>query len=177
MRGALAAWVNKYRTEHAGDEPPLTLSERARLRERTRCVVFADGSPTGDFVKYNGYQSCGTFELERIPTLQLVLLLFGHAPHQGFIISSPETLGTEQHHVTTNSALNSDKVLDGHLGVVKITDIGRKIAHYGQEWKPVYREVFGPTDRTIHQPELSKLLLDLYQESLTPPQVNHLPEK
>jgi transposase-like protein len=28
--------VNKYRAEHAGDEPPLTLSERARLRELER---------------------------------------------------------------------------------------------------------------------------------------------
>jgi transposase len=36
--GTLGAWVNKYRTEHAGDEPPLTLSERARLRELEREV-------------------------------------------------------------------------------------------------------------------------------------------
>jgi len=64
-----------------------------------------------------------------MPTLQLVLLLFGHSPHQGFIISGPETLGTEQHHVTTNSALNSDKILDDHLGVIKITDTGRQITH------------------------------------------------
>lgn len=34
--GTLGAWVNKYRTEHAGDEPPLTLSERARLHELER---------------------------------------------------------------------------------------------------------------------------------------------
>jgi transposase len=34
--GTLGSWVNKYRTEHAGDEPPLTLSERARLRELER---------------------------------------------------------------------------------------------------------------------------------------------
>jgi hypothetical protein len=67
--------------------------------------------------------------LKRIPTLQLVLLLFGHPPHQDFIISSPETLGAEQHHVTTNAALNSNKVLDDHLGVIKITDIRRKVAH------------------------------------------------
>ena len=26
-------WVNDYRTTHAGDEPPLTISDRARLRE------------------------------------------------------------------------------------------------------------------------------------------------
>jgi transposase len=29
----LRNWVNEYRKNHAGDEPPLTLSERARLRE------------------------------------------------------------------------------------------------------------------------------------------------
>ncbi len=38
----------------------------------------------------------------------------------------------------------------------------------------MYREVFGFTDRTIHQSELSKLLFNLYQEGLTPPQVNHV---
>lgn len=26
-------WVNDYRKTHAGDEPPLTVPERARLRE------------------------------------------------------------------------------------------------------------------------------------------------
>jgi transposase len=26
-------WVNEYRRNHAGDEPPLMVSERARLRE------------------------------------------------------------------------------------------------------------------------------------------------
>jgi transposase-like protein len=31
--GTLGNWVNKFRAEHAGDEPPLTLPERARLRE------------------------------------------------------------------------------------------------------------------------------------------------
>jgi transposase len=36
--GTLGAWVNKYRIEHAGDEPPLNLSERARLRELEREV-------------------------------------------------------------------------------------------------------------------------------------------
>jgi transposase-like protein len=29
-------WVRKYRKEHAEDEPPLELSERARLRELER---------------------------------------------------------------------------------------------------------------------------------------------
>ena len=31
--GTLGSWVNRYRAEHVDDEPPLTLSERARLRE------------------------------------------------------------------------------------------------------------------------------------------------
>jgi hypothetical protein len=60
-----------------------------------------------------------------MPTLQLILLLFGHSPHQGFIISGPETLGTEQHHVTTNAALNSDKLFDDHLGVINVAHIER----------------------------------------------------
>ncbi len=29
-------WVSIYRREHAGEEPPLTVSERARLRELER---------------------------------------------------------------------------------------------------------------------------------------------
>lgn len=29
----LRNWVNAYREAHAGDEPPLSVSERARLRE------------------------------------------------------------------------------------------------------------------------------------------------
>jgi transposase len=32
----LGNWVNVYRREHAGEEPPLTVSERARLRELER---------------------------------------------------------------------------------------------------------------------------------------------
>jgi transposase len=31
--GTLGNWVNTYRRAHAGEEPPLTVSERARLRE------------------------------------------------------------------------------------------------------------------------------------------------
>ena len=34
--GTLGNWVNAYRREHAGEEPPLTVSERARLRELER---------------------------------------------------------------------------------------------------------------------------------------------
>ena len=31
--GTLGSWVNRYRAEHVDDEPPLSVSERARLRE------------------------------------------------------------------------------------------------------------------------------------------------
>ena len=34
--GTLGNWVNKYRVEHADDEPPLSVSGRARLRELER---------------------------------------------------------------------------------------------------------------------------------------------
>jgi transposase-like protein len=34
--GTLGNWVNTYRAEHADDEPPLSLPERARLRELER---------------------------------------------------------------------------------------------------------------------------------------------
>ncbi len=33
---SLGNWVRAYREAHAGDEPPLQLSERARLRELER---------------------------------------------------------------------------------------------------------------------------------------------
>jgi transposase len=33
VEGTLGNWVNAFRREHAGEEPPLTISERARLRE------------------------------------------------------------------------------------------------------------------------------------------------
>ena len=36
--GTLGNWVNKYRAEHAEEEPPLTIAERARLRELEREV-------------------------------------------------------------------------------------------------------------------------------------------
>lgn len=36
IEGTLGNWVAAYRREHAGDEPPLTLDERARLREAER---------------------------------------------------------------------------------------------------------------------------------------------
>lgn len=34
--GTLGNWVGSYRRGHVDDEPPLTLSERARLRELER---------------------------------------------------------------------------------------------------------------------------------------------
>jgi transposase len=36
VEGTLGNWVNTYRREHAGEEPALTLNERARLRELER---------------------------------------------------------------------------------------------------------------------------------------------
>ncbi len=33
VEGTLHNWVQAYRREHAGEEPPLTVHERARLRE------------------------------------------------------------------------------------------------------------------------------------------------
>jgi transposase len=36
VEGTLGNWVNAYRREHAGEEPPLSVSERARLREAER---------------------------------------------------------------------------------------------------------------------------------------------
>ena len=34
--GTLGNWVNAYRHEHAGEEPPVSVSERARLAELER---------------------------------------------------------------------------------------------------------------------------------------------
>ena len=34
--GTLGNWVNRYRVEHADEEPPLSVSDRARLRELER---------------------------------------------------------------------------------------------------------------------------------------------
>lgn len=34
----LGNWVNTYRREHVGDEPPLDVSERVRLREAERAA-------------------------------------------------------------------------------------------------------------------------------------------
>jgi len=33
VKGTLGNWVGIYRRAHAGDEPPLTIDERARLRQ------------------------------------------------------------------------------------------------------------------------------------------------
>jgi transposase-like protein len=34
--GTLGNWVSAYKRDHAGEEPPLTVNERARLRELER---------------------------------------------------------------------------------------------------------------------------------------------
>jgi transposase len=36
VEGTLGNWVNAYRREHAGEEPPLAVSERAELAELRR---------------------------------------------------------------------------------------------------------------------------------------------
>jgi transposase-like protein len=36
VEGTLGNWVNAYRREHAGDEPPMSISDRARLKELER---------------------------------------------------------------------------------------------------------------------------------------------
>lgn len=36
--GTLANWVNAYRREHGGEEPPLRIDERARLKEQERII-------------------------------------------------------------------------------------------------------------------------------------------
>lgn len=36
VEGTLGNWVNQYRKDHAGDEPPLTPNERVRLAEAER---------------------------------------------------------------------------------------------------------------------------------------------
>jgi transposase-like protein len=38
VEGTLGNWVAAYRRDHAGEEPPLGVSERARLRELEREV-------------------------------------------------------------------------------------------------------------------------------------------
>lgn len=36
VEGSLGNWVNAYRREHVGEEPPLSVNERARLKELER---------------------------------------------------------------------------------------------------------------------------------------------
>ncbi len=38
LGGTLGSWVNTYRREHVGEESPLSIGERARLRELEREV-------------------------------------------------------------------------------------------------------------------------------------------
>lgn len=49
VEGTLGNWVNTYRREHAGDEPPLNISERARLREAER--LLRDVKMENEFLK------------------------------------------------------------------------------------------------------------------------------
>jgi transposase len=36
LEGTLGNWVNAYRRDHAGEEPPLSIGDRARLKELER---------------------------------------------------------------------------------------------------------------------------------------------
>ena len=36
LEGTLGNWVNAYRRDHVGEEPPLSVSDRARLKELER---------------------------------------------------------------------------------------------------------------------------------------------
>lgn len=36
VEGTLGNWVNTYQRDHAGEEPPLSVSDRARLKELER---------------------------------------------------------------------------------------------------------------------------------------------
>jgi len=47
--GTLGNWVNLYRQEHADDEPPLNVPERARLRELER--VMREVKMENEFLK------------------------------------------------------------------------------------------------------------------------------
>ena len=47
--GTLGNWVQQYRHEHAGDAPPLDVSERARLREAER--VLREVKMENEFLK------------------------------------------------------------------------------------------------------------------------------
>ncbi len=47
--GTLGNWVQQYRHEHAGDDPPLDVSERARLREAER--VLREVKMENEFLK------------------------------------------------------------------------------------------------------------------------------
>lgn len=47
--GTLGNWVNIYRRDHAGEEPPLDVSERARLREAER--LLRDVKMENEFLK------------------------------------------------------------------------------------------------------------------------------
>lgn len=58
---SLGNWVRAYREKHAGDEPPLQVSERARMRELERGharLQQPGGHPLGLSGSYTGEITC-----------------------------------------------------------------------------------------------------------------------
>jgi transposase len=60
IEGTLGNWVATYRREHAGEEPQLTLDERARLREVER--ELREVRMENDFLK-----KCASYFAQRQP--------------------------------------------------------------------------------------------------------------
>ena len=59
--GTLGNWVSAYRREHAGEEPPLTVNERTRLRElerETREPHTLAHLPSGSFPANAAWLAC-----------------------------------------------------------------------------------------------------------------------
>ena len=57
--GTLGSWVSKYRIDHAGEEPPLSITERARLRELEK--ENHELKMKADFLGYADIQVMPTF--------------------------------------------------------------------------------------------------------------------
>jgi hypothetical protein len=85
-------WVNTYRREHAGEEPPLTVSERARLRElerearelrlenelpeKSRSVLCQRSSVSDKFEFIDAQHAAGTTNTEpALSTVRMCVLL------------------------------------------------------------------------------------------------------
>jgi transposase len=60
LEGTLGNWVATYRREHAGEEPQLSLDERARLREVER--ELRDVKMENEFLK-----KCAAYVAQRQP--------------------------------------------------------------------------------------------------------------